>query len=142
MEQNTDLVKLLSDLIPEDLEIEALDGSKYKLPKKLSARRQIKAIRLVEKGMQILDGIDIDEASFESPMKMFTAAAGLLGDERVIDFIDEAFTACYPEVAEACGGLPSDAFDVEDLVKAFGPLALAFAKTMTKATTLMGQPAK
>ena len=133
----SDFMTLLEDLIPPDLTIESLSGEKYKLPSKLSARRQIRAIRIVEKGFEILNTIDIEESSFSNIESMIQTAMGLLGNEDLIDLVDEAFAACYPDVADKLDGLPSDNFDIEDLVKAFGPLALAFAKTMTKAGRLM-----
>jgi len=146
MEENTveeseavDFVQLLEDLVPSDLTIHDLEGNKYKLPSKLSARRQIKALRMVEKAADLLQEIDVDEEAFTSMESMLRAAMGVLSDDRLLDLIDETFDACYPALAKNFEGSPSDNFDIEELIKAFGPLAVAFAKTLTKAGNLMGK---
>jgi len=138
-EEPTDFVALLETLVPTDLIIRDLEGNEYKLPSKLSARRQIKALRMVEKAAELLQNIDVAEDAFTDVESMMRAALGVLSDERLIDLIDEAFSACYPKVSEKLDGLPSDCFDIEDLIKSFGPLAVAFAKTLTKASHLMGR---
>lgn len=136
-EDSKDFIKLLEDLVPSELTVLDLEGNKYKLPSKLSARRQIKALRMVEKAAELLQDIDVDANSFDNMETMMRAAMGVLGDERLLDIIDEAFEACYPGITKAFEGAPTDNFDIEELVKAFGPLAVAFAKTVVKAGNLM-----
>lgn len=139
VKENTDFVALLEDLVPTDLVIFDLEGNKFKLPSKLSARRQIKALRMVEKAADLLQDIDVDEGSFANMETMLRAAMGVLNDERLLDLIDEAFETCYPMITRNFEGAPSDNFDIEELVKAFGPLAVAFAKTMVKAGNLLSR---
>lgn len=135
----SDFISLLEDLVPSDLEIYDLEGNKYKLPSKLSARRQIKALRLVERAAELLQEIDVDEESFQSMETMIRAAMSVLSDERLLDLIDEAFESCYPMITRNFDAPPSDMFDIEELVKAFGPLAVAFAKSLVKAGSLIGR---
>jgi hypothetical protein len=132
-----DFVKLLEDLVPADLIIFDLEGNKYKLPSKLSARRQIKALRMVEMAATLLQDINVEDDAFASMETMMRAAMGVLSDERLLDIIDETFETCYPGISKGIEGPPSDNFDIEELVKAFGPLAVAFAKTMVKAGNLL-----
>lgn len=135
----TDFVKLLEDLVPSDLNIFDLEGNKYSLPNRLSARRQIKALRMVERAAELLQNIDVEDGAFDNMESMMRAAMSVLGDERLLDIIDETFETCYPMITRNLEGPPSDSFDIEELVKAFGPLAVAFAKTVVKAGNLLSK---
>lgn len=138
-ENSGDIVSLLETLVPKDLVIFDLEGNKYKLPSKISARRQIKALRVVEQAGQLMSTIDAPAEAFGDVQAMLKVATTLLSDDRVLDILDEAFEACYPGITQGFDGNPTDNFDVEELIKSFGPLAVAFAKTMTKAGTLLSR---
>jgi hypothetical protein len=123
-----DIKSILETLIPEDgASIKSIDGKEFKLPSVVSARRQIKALRHLEKAMDILTGIEIDEDVMGDLQKMIMTALDIAQDERILDILDECFEAAYPNVIAECGNPATEAFELNEVLQGLVPFIARLA---------------
>ena len=117
----------------QNVEITDLLGNVYRIPGSLPARVEARFFRTL-RDLQVGGTV---EGLYRSgdPQSWVEALIGLLGDDAMIDAVDEAFVAAFPavivqararaeEAGTATGNRPSDLFGMSEVALAMTPFVL------------------
>jgi len=144
-EINTELLSFfLEKLVPPDtLDISDIYGNSYTLPTAISARSQIKVIRVFE---DLMEKIDKTKFVVPDPVTMPALLKALLivsSDELVIESIEKCFGLAHPKVLKSAlkgygkGGSAADVFSIEELLSGVVPLFIRLLRRGTSLITKM-----
>lgn len=128
---------------PEKIEIEDIFGNIYSLPTSISARSQIKVIRVFE-GM--MEKVDRTKFKFPDPINaatLLTAFINISSDDTVMNSIETCFKVAHPKVLKKAlskfdgkSGSAADVFSIEELLSGVVPL---FIRLIRKGTGVMAK---
>lgn len=119
--------QILNQLVPEgEIVLVDIHGTSHAIPPRVSAKRQVQALRAIRQ--LIATSAEAAAAVRGAATNAGTDAAQLavlidvLGDSpEIMQGVDDAFRAAYPEVAAELGADPSDAFELQDIASALLP---------------------
>ena len=148
-EEQQDVVAPIRDMLdtlvpPDNLEISDVMGNKYELSSFISARSQVKILRIFEE----LQFGDIDMDFNGSVPEIMTKVLKLVSTDEVMSALDQAFKLSHP-LAYSEATLRADEkkidyqdaldlFPIEEIVRAIIPLFLRLAQTGGQAMAKIG----
>lgn len=141
------LTDFLETLVPpENITFENVFGDTFKYPSMVSARKQIKILRIFDSLQEVeLEGLD-----FSNMQKIVDSIVKLATNDIVLKGISDCFKIAYPKAIEKSIAkakknkydyeeeyVSADLFSIEELASAIVPLFLRLAKKSGKVLTAL-----
>ena len=139
---------ILDTLVPpKSINIEDIFGNKYELVSAISARKQIKVIRMFDEIKEILSNVQVTNITSD----FVQLISSLAQDEQVLSIICKCFNLAHPSVVKNAKDhadelnyeysddeqIAADLFSIEELVTAIFPLFIRLARRTSQAMSAL-----